>query len=293
MRPVQQLNGASASRHQAGFAQAGPGHFILADGTALTGDYGRVAAERAGLTAEHARQVAENIRFPRAVATRTLETDAHATPSPVSGAQRADDPSDKLSASLPQLNPPRVANQAANQPASEPALESEEAHASNVDLETPSRPGNVGPQKGAPDNKGPTESEPRHEHEATSEEEPASNKTNPELSTPERPAQREGDKTHVEVVPKQGVVVPRTSIGTGHPNGDIAVTVTVKERGEDADLTPLLPATQPPVQYVKNPEDGDHYHRTSVYAASGLPLDVPAHSSSDTWTERMHLAGPQ
>eukprot|EP00397_Hematodinium_sp_SG-2012_P025437 GEMP01026575.1.p1 GENE.GEMP01026575.1~~GEMP01026575.1.p1 ORF type:complete len:315 (+),score=53.87 GEMP01026575.1:75-1019(+) len=96
-----------------------------------------------------------------------------------------------------------------------------------------------------------------------------------------------------EVKPIPGAGVPRASIGTGHPRGPIAQVVPKPVvRGAEADLSPLLPCTYPANQYVVNPPDGDHYHRTSVYAASGLPIDMPAYTGPRTWTERMQHARP-
>eukprot|EP00397_Hematodinium_sp_SG-2012_P039696 GEMP01043378.1.p1 GENE.GEMP01043378.1~~GEMP01043378.1.p1 ORF type:complete len:248 (+),score=57.34 GEMP01043378.1:89-832(+) len=96
-----------------------------------------------------------------------------------------------------------------------------------------------------------------------------------------------------EVRPIPGVGIPRSSIGAGHPRGPIAQVVQKPlARGAEADLSPLLPCTYPPNQHVTNPSDGDLYHRTSVYAASGLPIDMPAYTGPRTWTERMHHARP-
>lgn len=94
-----------------------------------------------------------------------------------------------------------------------------------------------------------------------------------------------------EVVPRQGVTYPRTSIGLGHPPGPLSQHVQGQYQGA-ADLSPLLPGRIPPKEFVVNPSDGDHFHRTSVYAASGVPIDMPAYSGAQTWNARMHYQRP-
>jgi len=54
---------------------------------------------------------------------------------------------------------------------------------------------------------------------------------------------------------------------------------------QDDTLDPLLPCTYPP--NVSVDIGNDTFHRTSTYAASGLPIDMPTYSSPTSWSSRM------
>jgi len=54
---------------------------------------------------------------------------------------------------------------------------------------------------------------------------------------------------------------------------------------QDDTLDPLLPCTFPP--NVSVDIGNDTFHRTSTYAASGLPIDMPTYSSPTSWSSRM------
>eukprot|EP00397_Hematodinium_sp_SG-2012_P057026 GEMP01070914.1.p1 GENE.GEMP01070914.1~~GEMP01070914.1.p1 ORF type:complete len:207 (+),score=38.82 GEMP01070914.1:176-796(+) len=84
---------------------------------------------------------------------------------------------------------------------------------------------------------------------------------------------------------------PRSSIGTGHPVGFLQSPQAgqpIMQRM--VDLSPLLPAYQPQIQGV--PAESDFYHRTSVYAASGVPFDLPSHAKASTWVQRVQHGRP-
>lgn len=118
---------------------------------------------------------------------------------------------------------------------------------------------------------------------------------NPFSAHSARPNQGTGNpaqRTEYEVRPIAGVRYPRTSIGASHPRGPLGQVVQVRYRGDNVDLSPLLPCTYPPHTDVTNPEDNDRYHRTSVYAASGLPIDMAAYASVPAWRERVQHQRP-
>jgi len=99
--------------------------------------------------------------------------------------------------------------------------------------------------------------------------------------------------SHMEVVPRQGVSYPRTSIGLGHPSGPLSQCIDVRAHcPPSADLSPLLPGRIPPTECVLNPADGDRFHRTSVYAASGVPMDMPAYAGARSWGARLRVGRP-
>lgn len=90
-----------------------------------------------------------------------------------------------------------------------------------------------------------------------------------------------------------GLVFPRSSIGTGHPIGLQATPRTanpILNQRPAVDLSPLMPGAQPQVRYVQAPNDT--YHRTSVYAASGVPVDVPSFARGETWSNRVQQGRP-
>jgi len=95
-----------------------------------------------------------------------------------------------------------------------------------------------------------------------------------------------------EVKPVRGACYPRTSIGTGHPTGPLGQVMEIHHRGENVNLDPLLPNTYPPSDFVPVPQERDNYHRTSVYAASGLPMDMAGYASPRGWIERIKHQRP-
>lgn len=115
---------------------------------------------------------------------------------------------------------------------------------------------------------------------------------NAHSARPNKGTGNQAHRTEYEVRPIAGSRYPRTSIGTGHPQGPLGEVVQVRYRGDNCDLSPLLPCTYPPRTDVPNPEDGDRYHRTSVYAASGLPIDMAAYASPAAWKERVQHQRP-
>jgi hypothetical protein len=232
--------------------------FFLANGDGLYGDYGQTGAANGEQCSRNAAHTVAAIQLPRLPATRDLETN-------------------------PNPHPPRIVNQmAAN-------------HAGGYRPSAPA--GNVGgvsyTQTSAP-----VYGSAPHHHTGNSASQVAYERQqgahyggggglNYHSARPNYGQGRQNDHIAHEVKPLPGVRYPRTSIGAGHPAGPLGNLVEVRYRGDNTDLSPLLPCTYPPQQYVNNPEDRDQYHRTSVYAASGLPIDMAAWASPGAWKERV------
>jgi hypothetical protein len=243
--------------HYSGSPQFVPGglpssKFFLANGDALYGDYGHQGAANAAQCSQNAAATVSAIRLPRLPCTRDLETN-------------------------PNPHPPRIVNQmAASHIAGPVASQPAHAHAGGM-----------------------TYTQGSYQHPVSHAAPAAAPMSYGGYGGANMNASRghygQGSQTGnvgYEIKPIPGVRYPRTSIGAGHPAGPLAEVVPVRYRGDCVDLSPLLPCTYPPQQFVLNAEDNDRYHRTSVYAASGLPIDMAAYASPGAWKERVQHQRP-
>lgn len=249
--------------------------FFLADGSALYDNYGQNGAQIAQESTAHAAAVAAAVVFPKSQALRTLESD---------GTSRRNVPT-PATHSVPALAPTVPAVSLSHTPAeaSSTPVSKEEKTAEKVETAT-DKEESAGEASGSAQR---SQSVPAR-RSAGLESAPVS----AELTIRGNGKQQGPPAVEYEVKPFDGVGVPRTSIGAGHPRGQIAGLVEKRFRGDRTDLSPLLPCTIPPHTHVMNREDGDQYHRTSVYVASGLPMDMPSYCSPRSWKERSQFQRP-
>lgn len=243
--------------------------FFLANGDALYGDYGHQGAANADQCSRNAAATVSAIQLPRLPATRDLETN-------------------------PDPHPPRIVNNMAAQYAGGAGGQRGSAPAHNVGgmayTQASYQPAPVhaapgGVSQGGAGYAGPAYNGGHSGHYG-------GGNLNSHSARPTNGQGNQNDRIAYEVRPIPGVRYPRTSIGAGHPAGPLGVLEQVRYRGDNTDLSPLLPCTYPPNQYVNNTDDGDRYHRTSVYAASGLPIDMAAWASPGAWKERVQHQRP-
>jgi hypothetical protein len=267
MGGVQHLGG---GYHHSGAPYFVPGglpvtKFQLADGSALYGDYGHMGAANAGQATANAAHTVGQIQLPRLPCTRDLESN-------------------------PNPHPPRVTNQVvANQTTGYSAGGSRGG--AGIGGIAYSQSYNPAPVHAAPPAAGGQAHYGGGAHYGGDAHYGGAG-LNSHSARPNYGTGNQQDRIAYEVKPLPGVRYPRTSIGAGHPAGPLGEVVQVRYRGDNTDLSPLLPCTYAPNQYVNNPEDGDRYHRTSVYAASGLPIDMAAWASPGAWKERVQHQRP-
>lgn len=81
--------------------------------------------------------------------------------------------------------------------------------------------------------------------------------------------------------------VPSVPMGPGHRGPLPQYAARQPAHRYHTDLSGFIPGSSPVQTEILNPADGDRYHRTSVLAASGVPMDLPTHSGVNTWDARI------